>query len=704
MRGAKKMNQIKIKRLLTLIIGICLVALLSLKVSAAKLTENVEIVGDIKKQEIWDGVLLERMHVKAKRVGSTSADPSIYDWDTIAISAENNPAIRIVTWGMDTQLNGKDFKAGTTLQIAQNYDATHPGYTVIAAVNGDFFANRGFTTSNGKVYSSASNEPLNTWIADRDAFKSVVMANPDHVVLGFSEDRSYQYHIGTIYGKDYEIIYNDNIYDGTGAVRGENVPTFTDTPIFNINDTKVEANAYLQTKQLKENAVNILWSGNYDNVDLSGYTVWKGYVDRFTVPQDGFNKTFIGRHPSDSSQNALSYTYDYTHYYLRGRLLEEVSLESISSVEENYFYVVTKNQDVISQFTRAVTVKVQYELTGNWAGVTSTMGVLFPFLINGERTAYVSVKGDEHNNNYLNDNKPKPAIGFKADGTCVFFFMGPGPLSGSSQGGPSSIEMTEVMESMGIVDAFCLDGGGSASIVYRNEFGQLKELNSPTDGTTRSVGNAILMVVEDSNLEMLEAYSTKATFGQSKPMADSTLVSARLHINGEVYDLTSDKIVVDGLTPNTTYEYYFEYTYEDDLMTRTTKTNVMSFKTAEEEVHEHEFVGGKCECGAIDPNYKVHTHIACEVCGKCVSAVCDGTENDICLGHDEQPEPDEPNPDDQEHVHEFVDGVCACGETDPDYEKSQQSSNGSTGCSMGVVYLIPFISALALIIIKRRNN
>ena len=49
---------------------------------------------------------------------------TVYDWDAIAISAENNPAIRIVTWGMDSQLNGKDYKAGTTLQIAQNKTLT----------------------------------------------------------------------------------------------------------------------------------------------------------------------------------------------------------------------------------------------------------------------------------------------------------------------------------------------------------------------------------------------------------------------------------------------------------------------------------------------------------------------------------------------------------------------------------------------------
>lgn len=653
------------KNLLMLIVSVSLVSVLSINVNAAKLTENVELVGDIHSQQIWDGVMLERMHIKAKRVGSTSADPSIYDWDTVAISAENNPAIRIVTWGMDTQLNGKDYKAGTTLQIAQNYEATHPGYTVIAGVNGDFFANRGFTTSGGKVYSSATNEPLNTWIADGDAFKSVVMANPDHVVLGFSEDRSYQYHIGTIYGKNYEIIYNDNIYDGTGAVRGENVPTFTDTPIFNINNTKKEANVYFQTKEVKDDAVNIFWEGNYDNIDVSGYTVWKGYVDRFSIPQDGFNKTFIGRHPSDSSQHAMTYGYDYTHYYLRGRLLEEVEIDTISTVDENYFYVVTKDDAVTSQFVKAATIKVQYELTGNWAGVTSTMGVLFPFLINGKRTAYVSVKGDQHNNNYLNDNKPKPAIGFKADGTCVFFFMGPGPLSKSSQGGPSSIEMVEVMEKMGIVDAFCLDGGGSASIVYRNDKGKLEELNSPTDGQTRSVANAILMVVEDSNLEMIETLSTSATFGQTKPMVNSELLSATLHIDGKTYELQNENITVTGLKPNTEYEYYFEYTYKDNILERTTKTNLMKFVTSSLDEHEHEFIDGKCECGELDPNYE---------------------------------------PPLDEHEHEFINGECSCGEKESTTNEPDKNNNGTSGCNIGsLATIMPMIAAFSLILIRKRK-
>ena len=94
------------------------------------------------------------------------------------------------------------------------------------------------------------------------------------------------------------------------------------------------------------------------------------------------------------------------------------------------------------------------------------MGVLFPFLINGERTAYVSVKGDEHNNNYLNDNKPKPAIGFKADGTCVLMVI---DGRQDNMDGVSERENALALQQLGCVDAFNLDGGGSSTMCFNGE-------------------------------------------------------------------------------------------------------------------------------------------------------------------------------------------------------------------------------------------
>ena len=52
--------------------------------------------------------------------------------------------------------------------------------------------------------------------------------------------------------------------------------------------------------------------------------------------------------------------------------------------------------------------------------------------------------------------------------------------------------------------------------------------------------------------------------------------------------------------------------------------------------HEHNFVEGKCECGAVDPNYTpTHVHEACPECGKCLAEDCDGEK---CEGHEVEPE------------------------------------------------------------------
>ena len=71
------------------------------------------------------------------------------------------------------------------------------------------------------------------------------------------------------------------------------------------------------------------------------------------------------------------------------------------------------------------------------------------------------------------------------------------------------------------------------------------------------------------------------------------------------------------------------------------------FDEEEIEEHVHNFVDGVCECGEKDPNY-VPPHVH-----EFVDCVCECGEKD----------PNYVPP----HVHEFVDGVCECGEKDPNY-------------------------------------
>lgn len=590
------------KRFLAVILILMVAFVSTIKLEAADKTKQITthntLVGDAVTGSLWDGVNYERMYIQAERAGSYDPNDAgvLYKWDAVSVVADNNPAIKVASWGMTKEIkNGvitnvkNGYKQGTTSQIAQDYELTHPGYTVLAAINGDFFANATYTTTSG-VAKQPSFDPINTWVADGGiTLKKPTVANVHHNVVGIRLDRSYTYHIGSFYNAagepvDHKLPEKDYYYDSKGNLvtslsikgYGENLPEWS--PLM-ISIDGVEALAHIASNSLSETGVNIvLPSSTGYNLDVTGYTVAKFNIDRYSVPNDGFQgKYWYGRELAGHKYNL-----EYTGLYLTGRSYGiDSTITTITSVE-NCFYVVTKEDAVkekMAVLKQALTC--QYNLAGEtWGDVNSTMGTVIPFILKNTRTSYVS-----NANNYLNDPKPKSVIAFTKDNDAIFFFMGPGPLSGSKDKGPSSIEMVELLERLGAVDAFCLDGGGSATIVVKNSSGGFTELNSPTDsGGTRSIGNALLMIIENSNLELKAATATSATFHQSAPMADSTLKTATLHMNGKTYEYNGSDIVVNGLTKNTEYSYYFEYTYENNGKTYSTRTNTATFKTLESDV------------------------------------------------------------------------------------------------------------------------
>ena len=713
-------KNIMFKRFLTLVLLSAFVFTTGIEIKAneskTKYTNHVTLVGDAITGSLWAGVDYSRMHVEAERVGShLSTDAGlIYSWDAISVVAENNPAIKVASWGLSPAREG--YKQGTTSQIAEDYEKTHPGYTVLAAINGDFFANTQFTTSKGTKIGPTF-EPINTWVADGGiTYKKTVLATPHHCVVGFRLDRTYTYHIGSEYTSEGVPIDDGSTFDKNG----ENIPQFTDTLMAMINDVEVEA--YVTNGNLREEGVNVVLPGTY-NIDTTGYSVVKCNIDRYTRANDGFQgKYFIGH-----NYPGHAYNMNYTGLYLTGRSYDATPKTgiTITEVPDNNFYIITKEDSIKNEIELKARVTVQYNLTGDtWGNVNSTIGTVMPFLIEGNRTYCVS-----NIDNYLNDQKPKSVIAFTKNNDAIFFFMGPGPLSGSRDKGPSSIEMCEILEKLGAVNAFCLDGGGSATIVIRNSQGGFTELNSPTDyAGTRSIGNALLMIIENSNLTVKEAKSTSVTFHQEAPMAESTLVSATVHVNNKAYELEDGEVEVTGLKKNTSYEYYFEYTYENNGVTYSTRTNTETVTTLSADVHEHEFVDGKCSCGAVDPDYEEHVHEFVD--GECECGEVDPDyEEHVHEFVDGECECGEVDPDYEEHVHEFVDGECECGEVDPDYEKHEHKECPECGkctaadcdgkasekcaghqaasknsCAMGTAIISPIILAGALMFVLKKKR
>lgn len=116
----------------------------------------------------------------------------------------------------------------------------------------------------------------------------------------------------------------------------------------------------------------------------------------------------------------------------------------------------------------------------------------------------------------------------------------------------------------------------------------------------------------------------------------------------------------------------------DGSMRRVSNAIMLVEKPKSESTHDHNFVGGKCECGEIDPNY-THNHYwnqatcteprTCE-CGETLgSALGHKYVGGVCTRCDAI-DPDYV----PDHQHTFVEGKCECGEIDPDYIPSEKST------------------------------
>lgn len=89
-------------------------------------------------------------------------------------------------------------------------------------------------------------------------------------------------------------------------------------------------------------------------------------------------------------------------------------------------------------------------------------------------------------------NSARTAIGFKPDGTMIFF-ENDGRQAGRSVG-LSPYVLAQEMAALGATDAINLDGGGSSAISVKLAGRPLSVVNSPSDGSLRSCANYIFLL------------------------------------------------------------------------------------------------------------------------------------------------------------------------------------------------------------------
>ena len=160
----------------------------------------------------------------------------------------------------------------------------------------------------------------------------------------------------------------------------------------------------------------------------------------------------------------------------------------------------------VEQLSVGDTVTLTVTCNEGWADAVNCIGTLYRLLDHGE---IVSDLPD--------GAASRTAVGIKEDGTVVFYTID-GRRSGYSVGASMNGVAQRLLE-LGCVDAILMDGGGSTTMnMVLPGDSSISQINSPSDGTQRSVTNYIMLVsttppTGDASRLVLSPYSSRMLLG-----------------------------------------------------------------------------------------------------------------------------------------------------------------------------------------------
>lgn len=412
--------------------------------------------------------------------------------------------VSLVSW---TYASKHDWSAQTVGRMAKSWEDNHPGEIVIAAVNGDFFN------------ISSTGEPLSCHIQDGDVLQAS-NGNPKDKggndyqgVLGFKEDNSY------IEGV---VPYGDYVFD----IRHGNDTYDTRLTEVTTNSLPGETGVGVYTTYFNS-------FGRTD--DLTGYKVYLCKYDLCRVSAWSGHNIFV-----------------------KGSVSEVVDLTSLkpNDVKLNDFYVVTKDSTVIKEMENSTYVRCQKDVTGEWSDVTNACGYIYKIL-DDSNIVYDKIIPTTNGEN----THPRTSIGYKADGSVVLMVSDGRGGDSTYRHGCSYKESAALLAKAGCVDAFNLDGGGSSELIVRDEYGDFKTINTPSDKSSRSDGNCLLLVMKDPGFACASKDSTRTslTVTRNETLYSKNVSNIQLTINGVTQKMTGTSFVFEGLQDDTEYDIYVDY-------------------------------------------------------------------------------------------------------------------------------------------------
>ena len=522
-----------------------------------------------------------------KDFGYTTRGSEQYKQEVFMLSQKSDASkgMKAVTWsaGNPTSSVSTAFSRVTLDKIAEDYEANHPGWKVIGGISSDqfyFSFGTGLVTNGSDVF---YNTPYYGMKADgEDWFTMDALGRAGANMTGFLNS-----------GSENQLVY------GSRSLSGFKLHVYDENNNFVKKFDITELNPLSKNKKT---------SGDYTYL----YSIYSAYYfeseDAFYNPNNT-DPDYKSENPSEnkllkeypvSSNNDLyvigaadkTYVSNSKYWKFKGSFATDAffgkgtitSVEKSVNLKAKQFAIETTNQELLNVLKKGCYVVAQYELDDEMEQCESAIG--------WHTLQRYEGKDQNVSNSYNSRPYPRSVLGVTEDGTIYFI---------SSNGGNSrplwgvyGEEVNALCKGYGIKTAFQMDGGGSVTMVLRNEKGGFDFVTTPADGNQRSICGGLFFVVRDVDYEANVTARTNSSISLKVNVSDygyiSNVEKTYVNVNGRNSDggryyssreLTADEMTFYGLASNSEYNVTLSFKIKDseDYIESLSTVTVKTLKT-----------------------------------------------------------------------------------------------------------------------------
>lgn len=421
------------------------------------------------------------------------------------IEIPSNEGLLITSW---SNFQTDAWKMAHVDKVAENFEATHPGYKVIAITNGDFYDING---TDNFPYS-----PTGTLVSEGNHYKTTPTRATGYKVVSFTNDGT----ANSLVSYDQsEIAVNElptlSVYDAEGNI----------------------------IKNIQINKVNEAPGANEIAVYFGTFSK-KVYQEIATDKNAA--KTYTVKEPVYCLPNSVKDFYG----------LGPIGSLSGGTLKRGEFAICSNNAEVDELLAEGVSIRVQYDWVGDSSKIVNALNAGTQVLVNGEAPSNVNTADGSR----MNARHPRTAIGVKEDGT-IILMVNDGRQEKDGRYGSYGNELAAMMKHYGCVNAFNLDGGGS-SIMYYRDGDSFVLGNKYSDPSERSISNVVVIAVKDPELEVsFDSIGSKEINVSVNVINNNNhnLENMMVRVGSKVAEVENGKAKITGLTPLTKYELVIGY-------------------------------------------------------------------------------------------------------------------------------------------------